>query len=119
MGFSLNDVSDIEHPFYSTSFANNPPRMATLTKLFSNLTITKQLLRAPVLGAVSLQTNRNFNFVYKPIPGKGHKQFRRVVHFPEDGKYTIKPLDNTHLAGRDPVTGRKVVQGLGGGVKHK
>lgn len=27
--------------------------------------------------------------------------------------------DNTHLAGRDPVSGRKVVNGLGGGVKHK
>lgn len=31
----------------------------------------------------------------------------------------MKPLNVTHLAGRDPETGRKVVQGIGGGVKHK
>lgn len=31
-----------------------------------------------------------------------------LVHYPEDRKYTIKPLDVTHLAGRDPVTGRVV-----------
>lgn len=93
--------------------------MASLTKLFANLALTRQLIRAPTVVSVNLQITRNFNFVYKPLPGKGHKQFRRTVHFPEDGKYTVKPLDNTHLAGRDPVSGRKVVQGLGGGVKHK
>lgn len=31
-----------------------------------------------------------------------------LVHYPEDKKYTIKPLNVTHLAGRDPVTGRVV-----------
>lgn len=31
-----------------------------------------------------------------------------LVHYPEDRKYTIKPLNVTHLAGRDPVTGRVV-----------
>lgn len=31
-----------------------------------------------------------------------------LVHYPEDKKYTIKPLEVTHLAGRDPVTGRVV-----------
>lgn len=94
--------------------------MATaLTKLFVNLTITKQLIRAPLVAGVNWETTRGFKFVVKPQPGRGHKQYRRTVHFPEDGKYTIKPLDNTHLAGRDPVSGRKVVQGLGGGVKHK
>lgn len=30
------------------------------------------------------------------------------MHYPEDWKYTIKPLEVTHLAGRDPVTGRVV-----------
>lgn len=29
------------------------------------------------------------------------------------------PLENTHLAGRDPVTGRVVANGIGGGIKHK
>lgn len=31
----------------------------------------------------------------------------------------MKPLDVTHLAGRDPKTGRVVAKGIGGGVKHK
>ncbi len=35
--------------------------------------------------------------------------YRRIVHYPKDGKYTIKPLPITKLGGRDPVTGRKVV----------
>lgn len=34
--------------------------------------------------------------------------FNSKVHYPEDRKYTIKPLPVTHLAGRDPVTGRVV-----------
>lgn len=33
--------------------------------------------------------------------------------------YTIKPLEVTNLAGRDPVTGRVVCKGIGGGIKHK
>lgn len=41
----------------------------------------------------------------------------RIVHRPEE--YTVEPLKTTHLAGRDPVTGRVVAKGIGGGVKHK
>lgn len=89
----------------------------SLTKLFTGLTLTKQLLASPSVMAAA-QT-RAFKFVVKPEPGKGKRQFRRIVHFPEDGKYTVKALDTTHLAGRDPVSGRKVAQGIGGGVKHK
>lgn len=55
--------------------------------------------------------------IEKPKPGVGGKSYRRVVHYPE--KYTVKPLDTTHLAGRDPVTGRLVAKGIGGGIKHK
>lgn len=33
--------------------------------------------------------------------------------------YTVKPLNTTNLGGRDPVTGRMVVKGIGGGIKHK
>lgn len=43
--------------------------------------------------------------------------FHRIVHFPAE--YTVKPLDTTNLAGRDPVTGRIVCKGIGGGIKHK
>lgn len=32
----------------------------------------------------------------------------RLVHYPDDMKYTVKPLDVTNLAGRDPITGRVV-----------
>lgn len=108
--------------FELTLFGVNCIRIArvekmSLTKLFTSLTLTKQLLASPsILGAAQ---TRAFKFVVKPEPGKGKKQLRRIVHFPEDGKYTVKPLDTTHLAGRDPVSGRKVAQGIGGGFKHK
>nr|CAD7442315.1 unnamed protein product [Timema bartmani] len=51
-----------------------------------------------------------------PKPGGG-RSFRRIVNFPE--KYTVKPLSVTNLAGRDPVSGRVVAKGIGGGIKHK
>ncbi|XP_040566555.1 large ribosomal subunit protein uL2m [Lepeophtheirus salmonis] len=44
-------------------------------------------------------------------------EYRRIIHYPE--KYTIKKLDITKLGGRDPETGRKVVEGIGGGSKQK
>lgn len=31
----------------------------------------------------------------------------------------MSPLENTHLAGRDPISGRLVAKGIGGGIKHK
>jgi len=55
-------------------------------------------------------------FIEKPKIGVGHA-FRRIVHFEDE--YTVKPLDVTNLGGRDPVTGRVVVKGIGGGIKHK
>jgi len=66
---------------------------------------------------ISLTSSNNIReFVEKPKPGEG-QQFRRIVHYPEE--YTVEPLKTTHLAGRDPVTGRVVAKGIGGGVKHK
>lgn len=55
-------------------------------------------------------------FFEKPKPGLG-TSFRRVVHF--EDKYTVKPLEVTNLAGRDPITGRVVANGIGGGIKRK
>jgi len=52
----------------------------------------------------------------------GHKNslnYRHIIHYPEDGKYTIKKLDVTKLGGRHPITGRKVIEGVGGGSKQK
>ncbi len=39
-----------------------------------------------------------------------YKNYRYIVHYPEDGKYTIKKLPMTKLGGRDPVTKFKVIQ---------
>jgi len=45
--------------------------------------------------------------------------YKHKVHYPEDGKYTVKPLKITKLGGRHPITGRKVIQGVGGGRKQR
>lgn len=37
----------------------------------------------------------------------------------QDGQYTIKKLPVTKLGGRNPETGRKVIQRFGGGSKQK
>jgi len=47
------------------------------------------------------------------------ENYRYIVHYPEDGKYTIKKLEMTRLGGRDPVTGRKIIGRVGGGSKRK
>lgn len=86
----------------------------SLISVFKNLSLCNDLL--------SIQKNikivRNiYRYVEKPLPGVGGKSYRRIVHYPV--KYTVKPLDVTNLAGRDPVTGRVVAKGIGGGIKHK
>ncbi|CAH1405531.1 unnamed protein product [Nezara viridula] len=43
--------------------------------------------------------------------------FRRIVHYSD--KYTVEPLRITRLGGRDPVSGRVVIKGIGGGIKRK
>lgn len=51
---------------------------------------------------------------------KGPKgNYKRIIHYPEDGQYTIKKLPVTKLGGRNPETGRKVIQRFGGGSKQK
>merc|ERR1719400_2315270 len=47
------------------------------------------------------------------------ENYKYKVHYPEDGKYTIKKLKTTKLGGRDQVTGRKVIGMWGGGHKHR
>ena len=48
-----------------------------------------------------------------------HKNYRHIIHYPENGRYTIVPLKVTKLGGRDPETGRKVIGRVGGGHKQK
>ena len=47
------------------------------------------------------------------------ENYKYKVHYPADGKYTIKKLETTKLGGRDQVTGRKVIGMWGGGHKQK
>ncbi|KAH8369768.1 hypothetical protein KR093_000969 [Drosophila rubida] len=91
--------------------------MLNLTRLLANCTLTLQPLHQR--GAVALlqqQLRTKTKYVEKPKPGAG-QQFRRIVHFPD--QYTVQPLKITHLAGRDPVSGRMVAKGIGGGIKQQ
>ncbi|XP_045775672.1 39S ribosomal protein L2, mitochondrial [Maniola jurtina] len=88
-----------------------------LNRLFASLTLSA----APsVIGRKTVQvTAVRYASMPKPVkpkPGFGIS-YRRTVHFPEE--YTVKPLEVTNLAGRDPVSGRLVAKGIGGGIKHK
>jgi len=53
------------------------------------------------------------------VGAKSSLNYRNIIHYPEDGQYTIKKLDVTKLGGRHPETGRKVIEGVGGGSKQK
>lgn len=44
-----------------------------------------------------------WNFTHLELPDTKSRNFRREIEWPE--KYTVKPLNNKHLAGRDPETG--------------
>lgn len=73
-----------------------------LNRLFANMTITPTLVKNRTLH-VSVVKFASKAIVEKPKPGFG-KSYRRIVHFPEE--YTVKPLEVTNLAGRDPETGK-------------
>ncbi|KAL4717174.1 hypothetical protein ACJJTC_017061 [Scirpophaga incertulas] len=86
-----------------------------LPKLFANLTITTNLISRRAINVCAINFASKPSLI-KPKPGFGIA-YRRIVHFPEE--YTVKPLNVTNLAGRDPVSGRLVAKGIGGGIKHK
>lgn len=75
-----------------------------LNRLFAGLAITVSPnvigRRAIQVSAVSYASKPN---LVKPKPGFGIS-YRRIIHFPEN--YTVKPLEVTNLAGRDPVSGK-------------
>nr|XP_046465408.1 39S ribosomal protein L2, mitochondrial isoform X1 [Neodiprion pinetum] len=82
--------------------------------------LIRRVLNTPVKWqlACCFQQERNvWKGIDKPKPGVPGTCYRRIVHYPEE--YTVKPLKVTNLGGRDPVTGRLVVKGIGGGIKHK
>lgn len=89
--------------------------MIGLSKIFNKLKIVQSSVeQANKLATVPARNI--YKFIEKPKPGEG-KAYRRIVHFPKE--YTVRPLEVTNLAGRDPVTGRVVANGIGGGIKHK
>lgn len=72
-----------------------------LNRLFTSLAITPTFITRRALHVSTVQLTSKPP-LQKPKPGLG-KAYRRIVHFPEE--YTVKPLEVTNLAGRDPVTG--------------
>jgi len=90
----------------------------------SLLNVTKQssilIASSNVLTKTTPVQSRLLNYarIDAPRPGTG-RPYRYIVHYPKDGKYTIKHLDMTFLGGRDPETGRIVVGTWGGGRKPK
>lgn len=99
--------------------------MFNFTRLFHGLisatskgagkqSITQSPLAPLALGQLSVRSK--CRDVHLPKPGLG-KQYRRIIHYKDE--YTVEPLETTHLAGRDPVSGRVVAKGIGGGIKHK
>ena len=91
--------------------------MSSLSRLLLNLKTSQILSNVPKVNNQIVRTV--IKFVDKPKPATNGKQYRRIVHFPLSYEYTVKPLDTSHLAGRDPLTGRVVAKGIGGGIKHK
>ncbi|XP_046824967.1 39S ribosomal protein L2, mitochondrial [Vespa crabro] len=75
-------------------------------------------LANPTSVSFQIQPRRNqWKLLKLPEPGVPGTSYRRTVHFKDE--YTIEPLQVTNLAGRDPVSGRVIVKGIGGGIKHK
>jgi len=68
----------------------------------------------PVGPHKTLPPNQKYDGRQGPV-----KNYRHIIHYPEDGRYTIRPLQVTKLGGRDPETGRKVIGRVGGGSKQK
>ncbi|XP_022904886.1 large ribosomal subunit protein uL2m [Onthophagus taurus] len=85
--------------------------MAILINALQKLSLIELPLNPRILPSV-----RCMKWIIKPEIGKG-VAFRRKIHYPKE--YTVKPLEVTNLGGRDPETGRMVVRGIGGGIKHK
>uniref|UniRef100_A0A0K0DSS5 Ribosomal_L2_C domain-containing protein n=1 Tax=Strongyloides stercoralis TaxID=6248 RepID=A0A0K0DSS5_STRER len=85
------------------------------------LSSTKNSLKSIILNS---NTSKNLEIICKrTYPARGTKPLPRYLwdekHLDEitKGEYTHKPLRVNRLGGRDPETGRKVNQHIGGGAK--
>ncbi|XP_015114440.1 39S ribosomal protein L2, mitochondrial [Diachasma alloeum] len=91
---------------------------AVLRSVFAKNLSDLVLLHSPAVCQVQLtRGTKSWRLIEKPKPGINGKAYRRFVHFKDE--YTVEPLQVTNLAGRDPITGRVVAKGIGGGIKHK
>jgi len=99
----------------------------TVFSLFKNVirpSISNLLLeqKVPALATLTqVREVKQYNCglkVFGPKPGTGIN-YKYIVHYPEDGKYTTEHLPTTRLGGRDPETGRVVEGAWGGGRKTK
>ncbi|KAF7408004.1 hypothetical protein HZH66_002541 [Vespula vulgaris] len=93
--------------------------MSTVTLLRS--VVGKQIFNSlvnttPISFQIQPRRNR-WKLLKLSEPGIPGENYRRIVHFKDE--YTVEPLQVTNLAGRDPVSGRIIVKGIGGGIKHK
>jgi len=96
-------------------------RRGMTTSLLANATPPSKLMFQNILDGVfsgKSPINISIRSVHQelnlPKIGGG-RQFKYIVLYPL--KYTTKPIPIRKLGGRDPITGRKVVQGWGGGKK--
>lgn len=87
--------------------------LACISKRLASNVIANGILKTN--GCQLTLVNSNYGWVRERPKPNG--LYKRKVHYPEE--YTVKPLDVTRLAGRDPETGYVVVKGLGGGLKYK
>jgi hypothetical protein len=121
----------------------NAVKAAVISQKISFPSLQNQVISSAIFGGVQTRSrhgcchsdfrDRYFILRDRPLgpdkklpPGKKlmgkigpHENYRRIVHYPEDGEYTIRRLPITKLGGRDPVTGRKIIQAVGGGSKQK
>ncbi|XP_076631091.1 mitochondrial ribosomal protein L2 [Colletes latitarsis] len=90
--------------------------VALFRRVFVKQIVDYGILNAPVTCQAQQRRNQ-WNLLKLPKPGVNGKSFRRIVHFKDE--YTVEPLEVTNLGGRDPVSGRVIAKGIGGGIKHK
>ncbi|KAI4495737.1 hypothetical protein M0802_008360 [Mischocyttarus mexicanus] len=90
--------------------------LTLLRRVVSDQIFNSFIKSSPISCQIQSKRNR-WKYLKPQRPDEPGKYYKRIVHYKNE--YTIEPLNVTNLAGRDPVTGRIVVKGLGGGIKHK
>lgn len=115
-------------------FATNIPKscLADSLKAAATLDLTKLQSESSLIANVVINVRcwHHNDRVFRKIRGGGRpvpegvtppepKKYGWRPVYPEDGKYTTRPLPIIKLGGRDPETGRVVVRTIGGGHKKK